>query len=419
MKYRRVRGTEDIFGTESEKWQQIDNIFKHICGLYGYSQIQTPVIEHSELFRRSIGEATDIVEKEIFQFQDRSGRDLSLRPEATASIIRAYLENSLYQSPGVVKLYYSGAMFRAERPQKGRKREFHQFGVEAIGSYGPELDCETIMLANRLLRSIGIEGSIIELNTLGCRKDKKKIAGYLKDIIGKNIPDLCPKCSDRFERNILRVLDCKNQACRDVLGNLNVDIKKAVCPDCINHFQELKRCLDGMGFQYRENNFLVRGLDYYSRTVFEVIHTGLGAQNAVGAGGRYDNLVEDMGGRPEGAVGFAFGLERLSFIAANLPSCSRMLDVFIVLQDYKLVGEALKEADFLRAENISVDIDFQGRSVKSQMRLANDRRARFVLIIGQEEAQKGVCSLKDMSTGEQKSLTRKDVFKTIKGGVNC
>ncbi|MDP8253521.1 MAG: histidine--tRNA ligase [Candidatus Kaelpia aquatica] len=419
MNYRRLRGTEDIYDPEVEIWHRIEAIAEDIFKLYGYKDIRTPLIEYTELFKRSIGEATDIVEKEIYQFQDNSKRLISLRPEATASIVRAYLENSLYQKPGVAKFYYSGAMFRAERPQKGRKRQFHQLGVEAIGSLYPEMDLEVMLLAQKFFDLLGIKDYIIELNTLGCREDKKKISDYLRKEIKGGLQDLCSSCQERYNRNIFRVLDCKNPACREKISRLNIDIKNAVCEDCIRHYQDLKGMLNLLGLKYVENKYLVRGLDYYTRTVFEISHPGLGAQNTIAAGGRYDNLVEDMGGSSTGAVGFALGVERLIMTLDEKAGYFNNLDVFIILQDRSLIDQALLKLVEFRDNGISADMDYEGKSLKSQMRLANEKNSKFVLILGEEEDKQGFYSLKNMEAHQQQKIKKTDILDVVKGGLNC
>ena len=419
MNYRRLRGTEDIFEPEVEVWHNVEAIAKDTFELYGYKDIRTPLIEYEDLFKRSIGETTDIVEKEIFQFQDNSKRVIALRPEATASIVRAYLENSLYQRSGIAKLYYSGAMFRAERPQKGRKRQFHQLGVEAIGSLHPEIDAEVILLTQKLFDILKIKEYSLEINTLGCKEDKKKISDYLKGEIKGSLKDLCPSCQVRYDRNIFRVLDCKNPNCREKISSLNIDIKNVICEDCLKHYEDLKGMLDILNVKYLENKYLVRGLDYYTRTVFEVSHKCLGAQNTIAAGGRYDNLVEDMGGAPTGAVGFALGLERLIMTIGDSLNCSKSLDVCVVLQNRDLIDQAMLVISWLRDNGISTDMDYEGRSLKSQMRLANEKEFKFVLILGEEENKQGFYSVKNMATHQQQKIKKKDLLDVIKGGLNC
>ncbi len=399
---------------EVKLWQNIESIARNLFELYGYNEIRTPIIEPLELFRRSIGENTDIVEKEIFQFQDKSLRQISLRPEATASIARAYIENNLSQRPGLVKLYYIGPMFRAERPQRGRKRQFHQIGVEAIGSFLPEVDAEVIYLLSKFLNDLDIKDFHIQISTLGCREDKEKMPRFLKEAIGKNIDKYCPECQERFKKNILRILDCKNEICKTCLKKQNIDIKNVVCKDCSDHYEAVKKILASLGIKYIENKYLVRGLDYYTRTVFEFVHQKLGAQNAVAAGGRYDNLIKDMGGQNQGAAGFALGLERVLLLINEKKDIINALDVFLVLQDRKFLEDAFKTILLLRDKGITAEMDYQNRSFKSQMRLANEKGAGLALILGQDEWERGEFSLKDMKTGEQSRVKKEDIIHSIK-----
>ncbi|MDP8233684.1 MAG: histidine--tRNA ligase [Candidatus Saelkia tenebricola] len=413
MRYQKLRGTEDIISPQIEVWQEIENISRGVFEVSGYKEIKTPIIEFLQLFQRSIGENTDIVEKEIFKFQDRSERKIALRPEATASIVRAYLECGLYQNPGLTKLYYLGPMFRAERPQKGRKRQFYQVGIEAIGSLNPEIDAEVIYLVKKLLDNLGVDDFRIEINSLGCDNDKIKISNYLKDKISENLDQFCQNCQNRFERNVLRILDCKNPDCKSCLKNLQIDIKSIICSDCMQHYKEVKLLLTVLGVKYKENEYLVRGLDYYTRTVFEVLNSDLGAQNVICAGGRYDNLVEEMGGKSTGAVGFALGMERIVMLLENKSRKNIELDVFLVLQDRMFLKEALKELMNLRENGIYADMDYQGRSLKSQMRLANEKKARYVLILGQKEWEQGEFCLKDMKTGSQINIKKEKLLEFV------
>jgi len=417
MQYQKLRGTEDIVSPQIKIWQNIEAISRSVFEAFCYQEIKTPVVEFLKLFQRSIGETTDIVEKEIFQFQDKSGREIALRPEATASIARAYLECGLYQNPGLVKLYYYGPMFRAERPQKGRRRQFHQIGVEAIGSENPEIDVEVIYLVKRLLDDLGIEDFSIEINSLGCKDDKIKISEYLKNKIGKNLNQFCQDCQNRFSRNVLRILDCKKQSCRNCLKNLGIDIKNAICEKCLQHYNRVKELLTALEIKYRENKYLVRGLDYYTRTVFEVLNPELGAQNVLCAGGRYDGLIEEMGGKSTPAVGFALGVERVVMLLEDkIEKIISGLDVFLVLQDRAFLKEALKELMVLRENGIRADMDYQNRSLKSQMRLANDKKAEYVLILGEKEWSKGMFCLKDMGTGNQINIKKEELLKVIERG---
>lgn len=415
MKFQRLRGTDDILGSQARLWQKIEKVSHNLFSSFGYQEIRTPIIEPLKLFERSIGETTQIVEKELFQFQDRSGRDICLRPEATASIARAYIENRLFQKAGLTKLYYLGAMFRAERPQKGRKRQFHQVGIEAIGSSQPELDAEVIYLAKLFLDKLELKDYLIQINTLGCREDKKEILAYLAERLKDNLEGFCSDCKQRFSRNPFRILDCKNSSCRENLEKLNINFQEAICKECLQHYQEVKELLSHLKVEYSEERRLVRGLDYYTRTVFEVSGSGLGAQNAVGAGGRYDNLIEEMGGPAVGAIGFAFGLERIALLLGEEEEELSPLDVFLVLQNREYLKLALSTVMKLRQEGLYVEMDYQGRSLKSQMRLANERNARIVLILGREEFEMGGFSLKYMESGKQIWVSKEDLISTLKG----
>ena len=415
MQYQKLRGTEDIVPPQIKIWQNIEAVSRRIFEVFGYQEIRTPIIEFLKLFQRSIGETTDIIEKEIFQFQDKSGREIALRPEATASIARAYLECGLYQNPGLAKLYYYGPMFRAERPQKGRKRQFHQIGVEAIGSNNPEIDAEVIYLVKKLFDDLGVENFSIEINSLGCKDDKIKISEYLKNKLGNNLNQLCPDCQNRFSRNVLRILDCKKQGCRSCLENLGIDIKNAICEKCLQHYNEVKGLLTALGIKYVENKYLVRGLDYYTRTVFEVLNPELEAQNVLCAGGRYDELIEEMGGKSTPAMGFALGVERVAMLLENkIEKTLPGLDVFLVLQDRVFMEEALKELMILRENGICADMDYQNRSLKSQMRLANEKKARYVLILGEKEWNEGMLCVKNMETGDQVDVKKEELLEAIR-----
>ncbi len=414
MKYHRIRGTDDILSPEIEVWQELEAKAVEFLTRFGYRQIRTPILEPLELFQRSIGESTDIVEKEIFNFKDKKGRNICLRPEATASIARAYVENNLYQLPGVKKFYYLGPMFRAERPQKGRKRQFHQIGVEAIGSYSPVIDAEIIHLCQRLVQILGISEFRLEINSLGCAEDKRRISDYIRAKIKNNLSNFCPQCQKRFSRNVLRILDCKNPQCIATIKNLKIDIGSQICQDCYQHYLQVKDYLKVLGVKFVENNYLVRGLDYYTRTVFEIVSDKLGAQNAIGAGGRYDNLIQEIGGPPQGAVGFALGMERILILRGKLSEIKYQPVVFVVVQDSTLWKVAIAEVMSLRENGILAEMDYQQRSLKSQMRLANEKGVKYVLILGAEEIQKGEYSLKQMDTGIQRRIKREDLIKILK-----
>lgn len=418
MKYQSIRGTRDILPGETNEWQRIEGLARNLFGLYGYSEIRTPVIEETGLFIKSVGEDTDIVKKEMFSFIDRGERNISLRPEGTAPIVRAYLENNLANTDPFQKFYYIGPMFRAERPQAGRLRQFSQVGVEAIGSNNPALDAEVIGVMARLLDSFGIKGYTMKLNNLGCREDKKKLSDTLKKIFtGKDASVLlCEDCKRRAGANPLRVLDCKSESCRTVVREYFKEID-FLCEDCKTHFSEVLKFLDSTNIKYVVDPYIVRGLDYYTRTVFEASYEKLGAQNAIGAGGRYDNLISDMGGPETGACGFAVGMDRvmiaLDKYEKECPGTKRA-DLFIATIGKDAYEKAFSLLNDLRVSGIACDIDFEGRSLKSQMRSADKLKARFVLIIGDDEVKKGEAALRDMQTKEQSSIGFDKLVEAVK-----
>ena len=414
-----IRGTKDILPPETCEWQNIEDTSRDIFRLFGYSEIRTPIIEETSLFVKSVGEETDIVKKEMFSFEDRGERNITLRPEGTAPIVRAYLENNLDKTEPFQKLYYIGPMFRAERPQAGRLRQFHQVGLEAIGSNSPALDAEVINVLVKLLDANGIKNYQLKLNNLGCREDKLRLSKILKDIFTEKTTAsrLCEDCKRRAKTNPLRLLDCKSENCRLVVRE-NFKKVEFLCADCKAHFKKVQESLDSLKISYTIDPYIVRGLDYYTRTVFEVTHKDLGAQNAIGAGGRYDNLISDMGGPALGASGFALGVDRLimalgKIAEEKLPAAG--IDVFIATigdASYKKAFVLLNE---LRKADIACDIDYENSSLKSQMRTADKRGAKFVLIIGDDEMAKGEAVLRDMSTKEQKTVKFEDLAVAIKG----
>lgn len=418
MKYQAIRGTKDVAPDEAPRWQAMEASARALFRAFGYREIRTPVIEDTGLFVKSVGEDTDIVKKEMFSFLDRGERHISLRPEGTAPIIRAYLENNLGGSGLLQKLYYIGPMFRAERPQAGRLRQFHQIGVEAIGSYSPVLDAEVIALLARLLGALGIPAFEMRLNNLGCPDDKAKLSAHLKAALTDPATEklLCDDCRRRSATNPLRVLDCKNEQCRKVV-RASVAGAGTLCGDCHAHFDAVRRHLDALGAAYVIDPYIVRGLDYYTRTVFEAVSGALGAQNALGAGGRYDRLISDMGGPERGACGFAIGMERalMALGEAGAPGLrADALDLFIASLGAAAAEKAFGLAGVMRANGISCDIDFDGRSLKSQMRTADAAGARYVLIIGDDELAKGEAVLRDMRTKEQTSVRFEDAGEKLR-----
>ena len=401
-----LRGFNDVLPDEAARWQAIEAASRGVFGLFGYREIRTPIAEETGLFIKTVGEETDIVKKEMFSFKDRGERDMTLRPEGTAPIVRAYLEHDLDKTEPFQRLCYVGPMFRAERPQAGRLRQFSQIGVEAIGSSSPSVDAEVIDIMIKLLDSAGVKKYNLKINNLGCREDKNKLSKSLKDSLSEGAVSklLCEDCRTRVVSNPLRVLDCKAEGCRMVVRE-NFKKMEFLCGDCDKHFKEVLGFLGALGIKYTIDPYIVRGLDYYTRTVFEVTSDSLGAQNAIGAGGRYDNLVKDMGGPDMGACGFAIGIERV--LLAMGPSQEGMqanAGVFMATLGEAAYLEAFKLADRIRLKGITCGIDHGARSLKSQMRSADKLGAKFTVIIGDDELKKGAAVLRDMATKEQSEV---------------
>jgi histidyl-tRNA synthetase len=416
--FKRVPGFRDILPGEIEFWQKIETTSRSIFSRYNYLEIRPPILEEESLFNRSLGETAEIVQKQMFLIK-REHDVFALRPEGTASIVRAYVENNLDKLKGFSKFYYIGPMFRAERPQKGRLRQFHHIGCEAIGSYGPQIDAEVISLADALLKAYGISGYRIMLNSLGCAKDKQEFTASLKEKLSGRLKDLCDDCKDRYERNILRVLDCKNEACQNIITELHIS-GSSRCPECEAHFNAVKQDLDLLNVTYEVAPNLVRGLDYYNRTVFEFKHSELGpGQDALGAGGRYDSLVKQLDGPETGAVGFAFGFERLLLaLAADkqaLPGREGSVYLITLGDDARKAGVQILSD--IRQAGMIADTDYEGKSLKAAMRKANDLQARFVAILGDDELKDGVIALKDMTSSGQEKVKISDLTRLLKGSL--
>jgi len=420
------RGTSDILFDKADMKQFIEKTAVILFEQFGYHPIITPTFEHTELFQRGIGESTDIVQKEMYTFKDKGGRSLTLRPEGTAPVVRAYLENGLASKSLPLKLYYCGQMFRYERPQAGRYREFWQLGVEAIGSRDAFIDAEVILLLVTLLKKLGLKDLELHLNSMGCPECRKSFSESLKGYLANKTEHLCDDCKRRARVNPLRVFDCKVRGCQAAIKNAPL-ISNFWCEDCSNHFETVKGLLDDMGVSYILNPALVRGFDYYTKTTFEVRTQSLGAQNALGGGGRYDGLVEEFGGLSTPAIGWAIGTERVVMaieeLGVKLPLNSH-IDVFVAAID-----EARKKGfnllNNLRKHGISADMDYAGRSLKGQMKLSNKLNVSYVIIMGPEELRKNTCLIRNMDTGEQSEMqisdiTRwaKDTFKVRKAGFD-
>jgi len=415
MSLKAPRGTKDILPSDIPSWNSIEEEARRLFQIYGYNEIRTPIFEQKDLFSRSLGEASDIVQKQLLTLSTEKTKVLSLRPEATASIVRAYLEHSLHKKTKFAKLCYIGPMFRGERPQKGRLRQFHHIGAEAIGLSSPYLDVEIISLANNLLANLGIRDYKLKINNLGCFKDRKKLAGILRKILKSKVPELCENCQDRFDRNVLRIFDCKNDKCKRVVQGLKLNSNEYLCQECQVYFNEVLEGLDTLNISYEVSCYLVRGLDYYTRTVFEIIHPDLGSQDAIGAGGRYDSLVKDLGGPELGAVGFAFGLERMLLVMPKKETHSiGSLDTYVVTIGQKAQKKVIKIVHSLRQAGISCDTDYEQISLKSQMRSADKLKAKFVILLGEDEIKKKIVALKDMSSGTQEEIRQDNLVETIK-----
>ena len=416
IKYRSIAGTKDILPPAVSLWRKIEAEARDLFCTFNYREIRTPVIEHTELFVRSVGKDTDIVEKEMYTFTDRDEKSVSLRPEATAGAIRAYLQNGLYAVQSLWKLYYIGPMFRRERPQQGRLRQFHQIGAELIGSYLPSADCETIIWVLEYFRRLGVGDTVLNINSAGCPKCKPDYIMRLREELKPNIGKMCLDCQRRYKKNIFRMLDCKQPGCRVIIDRLPV-ITDYLCSECSDHFNKLRQLLDTEGIDYKLNPHLVRGLDYYNRTVYEFNHRELGSQDAIAAGGRYDILVKHLMGPVTGAVGFSIGVERLIMVMEKVSKASvptRGLDVYLISLDEESFQLNFTLINELRRNNISADIDYEQKSLKAQMRSANKQRAVLVILRGGDEIKKGVVTLKDMSTGEEQKVPVGDIEKKLK-----
>ena len=410
------RGTKDILPDTVGDWNYVEGEIRELCRRFGYSEIRTPIFEHTELFQRGIGEGTDVVDKEMYTFTDRGERSITLRPENTASAVRAYLQNKLYAQSNLVKLFYIGSMFRYDRPQAGRMREFHQFGVEALGEANPAVDAEVILLAMNLLEGLGLKDLELSINSVGCPKCRSQYRTMLQDFFRDKLDDLCEDCRSRFDRSPLRILDCKKDSDKPYMADAP-KITDCLCDECSDHFAKLKEHLANAGISFQHDPRLVRGLDYYTKTAFEIKYPPLGAQSAVAGGGRYDGLIEEMGGSPTPAVGFATGLERLLLALESqnlLPEKNRSVDAYVVALGEAAQSEGFKLLNNLRKAGLSAAMDFAGRSMKAQMKQANKLGARYALILGDDEIAEGVVMLRSMSDSQQEKVALAEVIGKIK-----
>ncbi len=400
------RGTKDVLPSDIYRWTYLENMFRDICEKFGYREIRTPIFEHTELFKRGVGETTDIVQKEMYTFTDNGGRNITLKPEGTAPVVRAFIENKLYADVQPTKLFYNTPCFRYERPQAGRLRAFHQFGVEVFGASNPSVDAEVISIAMTFFESLSLNNLELKINSIGCSKCRKNYNKVLKKFLQERMDNLCKTCVERYEKNPMRIIDCKNKDCQEVLNDVPL-ITYYICEECKDHFEGLQKILALMGLGFEINPRIVRGLDYYNRTAFEIISKEIGSQSTVCGGGRYDGLVEDIGGPATPGVGFGLGIERLILTLEKnnieIPT-PRGLEVFIVAMGSRAHDKALEISYKLRKNGVSVDIDHLGRSLKAQFKYSNKLNSLYTIVIGDDELDRGTISLKNMDTGNQEEI---------------
>lgn len=404
------KGTKDILPEEVSNWQKMENIAKDVFSKANFKELRTPVFEATELFARGVGDSTDIVNKEMYTFE-KSERSLTLRPENTAGVVRAYIEHGFSRLPQPVKLWYKGPMFRYERPQAGRQRQFHQVGVEMFGSAEPSADAEVINLAVKYLNELGLNNLDIEINSLGCPDCRKAYREAIKEVLKPYLSELCEDCNFRYEKNPLRILDCKVDSCKKIFEDEKIQkviLGDFICPECSEHFEKVKEYLTALNIPYSVNKLLVRGLDYYNRTVFEIKSNNLGSQNAVCGGGRYDSLVATLGGNPTPAVGWAMGMERLNSLIEK-PKDER-LDVFVISEN---MAETFKIIEELRKTGFSAEFDYACRKFKKQLDKAS-KSAKYALILMDDELKSNTVTIKDLDTSEQVNISRDEYLKYIK-----
>lgn len=417
MNIQAPKGTKDVVPQESGKWQYLESVIRGVAAKYVINEVRTPVIEHTELFARGVGDTTDIVQKEMYTFPDKGGRSITLKPEGTAGVVRMYIENKLFNEAQPTKMYYLyNPIFRYERPQAGRLREHHQFGIEVFGSPEASVDAECISVAVEVLEKIGLKNLEVKLNSIGCPECRPKYNAALKAYLEAHKDSLCSTCVERLERNPLRILDCKNEECKEICRNAP-HVLDWLCDDCAGHFEKLKKYLDIIGIKYSVDPMIVRGLDYYTKTVFEIVSSDIGSQSAVGGGGRYDLLVGQLGGTPTPAVGFGMGMERVLLVAQNqgvkFPEPSPF-DLYVVSAGEKAYDAAYKLTSDIRGYGMKADCDHMGRSVKAQFKYAGKLNVRYVATIGDEELETNTVRLKEMASGIEETVNINDVKTRIR-----
>ena len=403
------KGTKDILPKEMPLWHFMEDKAREIFTKYGAKEIRTPIFEATELFARGVGDTTDIVNKEMYTFE-KSERSLTLRPENTAGVVRSFIENGMHRLSAPVKLWYKGPMFRYERPQAGRQRQFHQVGIEVFGIKQPTADAEVILMAINYLKSLGLNDLTVEINSLGCPKCREEFKNKLKDVIRPYLEQLCEDCQTRFDKNPLRLLDCKSPECQEIYAKPEIQAViqgDFICEECSEHFEELKGYLDALGIKYQRNKLLVRGLDYYNRTVFEIKSNNLGSQNAVCGGGRYDSLVKNLGGEDTPAIGFAMGMERLASLIQEKKG--ERLDAYIVSNN---TLEGIKLTEELRGMDISSEFDLTNKKFVKQLEKAS-KVAKYAVILGEDEISGNTVTIKNLDTSSQTVINRNELTKAI------
>ncbi len=410
------KGTKDVLPSQAYKWHYIEGKIRDLCSINGYYEIRTPVFEHTELFERGVGETTDIVQKEMYTFKDKGGRSITLKPEGTAPAVRAFIENNLFNELQPTKMYYITPCYRYERPQAGRLREFHQFGVEVFGTQSPYVDAEVINVGMMLFQNLGVKNLELRINSVGCPKCREDYNAKLKAFLDPELQHLCKFCQGRYDTNPLRILDCKEEKCKERLVNVPFMLDN-LCDDCRAHFEGLKKGLDIIGLNYIVDPKIVRGLDYYTKTAFEIVSNDIGSQGTVCGGGRYDGLIEMCGGPSTPGVGFGLGLERLLLTIENqgilIPE-QESLDVFIAAVGERADDKAMEVLFKLRAASIKAEKDYLGRSLKAQMKYANRINAKTAIVIGDEEIEKDTISIKNMRSGEEVNASLSGISEIIK-----
>ncbi len=412
------KGTKDVVPSQSAKWQYIEKTAREVASLFNAKEIRTPTFEHTEVFLRGIGETTDIVNKEMYTFNDKGDRSITLKPEGTACVARAFVENGLFNQALPSKLYYITQCFRYERPQAGRLREFHQFGIEFLGASGADTDAEVILLAKTLLDKLGVKNISLYINSIGCPNCRKKYSEALKEYLRNNVEDLCPLCVERMEKNPLRVLDCKNEDCKKINANAPI-ILDYICDDCKTHFAKVQKLLDLAGVSYNVNPNIVRGLDYYTKTVFEFVSDNIGAQGTVCGGGRYDGLIAEFGETDVPGIGFAVGIERLLMLLENtgveIP-CKDSVKIYLAPMGEAEREKAFELANQFRQKGVSCDVDHMERGIKAQFKYADKIGAEFVAVIGSNELEKGEVTVKRMADGSQTLVKISDLCDFVLNG---